>query len=92
MSNQDPPGGSADPAAGPALGVAPAPAASLRGPLAQFARGPVVRAFVDEMASMVAKNLAARLRGEVAAAPRRMGGVGLLVRILWRRVRIVFGR
>jgi carbon-monoxide dehydrogenase small subunit len=64
---------------------------SLRGPLAQFARGPVVQAFADEMTGMVAKNLAARLRGEALAAPKRLSGVRLLRQVIWRRLKTIFG-
>jgi carbon-monoxide dehydrogenase small subunit len=37
---------------------------ALRGPLAQFGRGPVVRVFAAEIATAVGRNLEARLRGE----------------------------
>jgi carbon-monoxide dehydrogenase small subunit len=61
---------------------------ALRGPLAQFGRGPVVRVFAAEIAATVGRNLEARLRGEVmpAAAPRLRAG-GLMLRALWRWLR-----
>jgi carbon-monoxide dehydrogenase small subunit len=54
---------------------------SLRGPLAQFGRGPVVRAFAAEIAETVAAALAARLSGQ--AAPRPVG----MVSFVWRALR-----
>jgi carbon-monoxide dehydrogenase small subunit len=53
---------------------------SLRGPLAQFARAPVVRAFVADIADTVARDLAARLRGAPLMPPERLS----LGRLLWR--------
>ena len=58
---------------------------ALRGKLAQFGRGPVVRAFAAEIAQTVARNLDTRLSGDATAAttPARLG-LGLL---LWRALR-----
>ncbi len=63
---------------------------SLRGALAQFARAPVVGAFADEIAAIVAANLQARLTG---AAPRQSGTLNpmrLLGRMIWRRLQKLF--
>jgi aerobic carbon-monoxide dehydrogenase small subunit len=60
---------------------------ALRGPLAQFGRGPVVRVFAAEIAAAVGRNLEARLRGEaVPEAPRLRAG-GLMLRAMWRWLR-----
>jgi len=57
----------------------------LRGPLAQFSRGPVVEAFAAEIAAQVARNLEARLRGETALpAP---SGLAMVWKALWAMVR-----
>ncbi len=56
---------------------------SLRGPLAQFARGAVVAAFAAEIAETVGANLAARLAGTAPPPPRRMA----FGRLLWRALR-----
>jgi carbon-monoxide dehydrogenase small subunit len=61
---------------------------SLKGPLAQFGRGPIVRVFAAELAAMVARNLEARLRGEALTAdvvPMRAGG--FILRATWRWLR-----
>jgi carbon-monoxide dehydrogenase small subunit len=55
---------------------------ALRGPLAQFSRGPVVRAFAGEIAATVAAALSAKLTGDTA--PPRPGVIGLLLRVLRR--------
>ena len=60
---------------------------ALRGPLAQFSRGPVVRAFAAEIAETVAAALTARLSGAAAPAPVRLGAFGLLWRALRRWLR-----
>jgi len=64
---------------------------SLRGPLAQFARGAIVREFAAEMAGTVARNLEARLRGATAPAPRRLSAGRLMFRVIWRRLRAISG-
>ncbi len=66
---------------------------TLRGALAQFARGPVVKAFADEIAGMVGRNLQARLRGEAAqTAMRQMSAAGLMGRVIWRWCRRLLSR
>ena len=64
---------------------------TLRGPLAQFARGAVVREFAAQIAEITARNLATRLRGETPEAPRRLSIGGLTLRAIWRRLRAVLG-
>jgi carbon-monoxide dehydrogenase small subunit len=64
---------------------------SLRGALAQFARGPVVQAFADEMTGMVARNLAARLRGETVEAPRRLSAAALVWQVIRRQLQNLVG-
>jgi carbon-monoxide dehydrogenase small subunit len=63
---------------------------SLRGALAQFARGPIVAAFADEIAAMIGANLQARLTGTVMQTPTRLSPVRLLGRIIWRRLKNLF--
>ncbi|MBB2201501.1 2Fe-2S iron-sulfur cluster-binding protein [Gluconacetobacter tumulisoli] len=61
---------------------------ALRGPLAQFGRGPVVQVFATEIARTVGASLQARLRGEAAPAPpARLGAGRLMVRIVWRALK-----
>lgn len=60
---------------------------SLRGPLAQFGRGPVVQVFAAEIAAEVGRALEARLRGTDAPAPRRMRAGSLMLRVFWRSLR-----
>jgi aerobic carbon-monoxide dehydrogenase small subunit len=60
---------------------------ALRGPLAQFGRGPVVRVFAAEIAAAVGRNLEARLRGEAMPAAMRLSAGGLMVRALMRWLR-----
>jgi carbon-monoxide dehydrogenase small subunit len=57
---------------------------ALRGPLAQFGRGPVVRVFAAEIAAAVGRNLEARLRGEAMPEAPRLRAGGLIWRALWR--------
>ncbi|HXA23777.1 MAG TPA: 2Fe-2S iron-sulfur cluster-binding protein [Acetobacteraceae bacterium] len=64
---------------------------TLRGPLAQFARGAVVREFAAEIAAIVARNLEVRLRGATPDAPRRLSTGSLMLRVIWRRLRAVLG-
>jgi aerobic carbon-monoxide dehydrogenase small subunit len=64
---------------------------ALRGPLAQFGRGPVVRVFAAEIAAAVGRNLEARLRGEAVAETPRLRAGGLMWRVLWRWVRGLIG-
>ena len=60
---------------------------SLRGPLAQFGRGPVVQVFAAEIAAEVGRALEARLRGTAAPAPRQLGAGSLMLRVFWRSLR-----
>ena len=60
---------------------------ALRGPLAQFGRGPVVRVFAAEVAATVARNLEARLRGEATPQAPRLRAGGLMLRVIWRWLR-----
>ena len=60
---------------------------ALRGSLAQFGRGPVVRVFAAEIAAAVGRNLEARLRGEAMPAALRLSAGGLMVRALMRWLR-----
>jgi carbon-monoxide dehydrogenase small subunit len=66
---------------------------SLKGPLAQFGRGPIVRVLAAELAAMVARNLEARLRGAAVTAdvvPMRAGR--LVLRAAWRWLRDLLSR
>jgi aerobic carbon-monoxide dehydrogenase small subunit len=60
---------------------------ALRGPLAQFGRGPVVRVFAAEIAATVGRNLEARLRGEAMPEAPRLRAGGLMLRALWQWLR-----
>jgi carbon-monoxide dehydrogenase small subunit len=60
---------------------------ALRGPLAQFGRGPVVRVFAAEIAAAVGRNLEARLRGEALPETPRLRAGGMMLRALWRWLR-----
>ncbi|ARP97708.1 2Fe-2S iron-sulfur cluster-binding protein [Pseudorhodoplanes sinuspersici] len=66
---------------------------ALKGALAQFSRGPIVRVFAAELAAMVARNLEARLRGEEApAAGAKMHAGHLVSRVAWRWLRDLLSR
>ena len=60
---------------------------ALRGPLAQFGRGPVVRVFAAEIAATVGRNLEARLRGKAMPETPRLRAGGLILRALWQWLR-----
>jgi aerobic carbon-monoxide dehydrogenase small subunit len=60
---------------------------ALRGPLAQFGRGPVVRVFAAEIAAAVGRNLEARMRGEALPEASRLHAGGLMWRAFWRWLR-----
>ncbi len=60
---------------------------TLRGPLAQFSRGGIVQEFATEIAEIIARNLEARLRGNVPSAPLRLSVGRLMLRAIWRRLR-----
>ena len=66
---------------------------ALKGPLAQFGRGPIIRVFAAELAAMVARNLEARLRGEqIPVAGAAMQAGGLISRVAWRWLRDLLSR
>lgn len=68
--------------------VAVAISYALRGPLAQVARGPVVRALATGAAESVARNLERRLAGEPSVVkPAQLSLGGLFLRIVWQRLR-----
>ncbi|HQT62889.1 MAG: hypothetical protein B7Z75_07775 [Acidocella sp. 20-57-95] len=61
---------------------------SLRGALAQFARGPVVQAFADEIAGIVGQTLQAKLSGSgTMIAPKRLSAFRLAGLVFWRWLR-----
>lgn len=62
---------------------------TLRGPLAQFARGAIVQEFVAAIASAFAANLEARLSGGTTSVPPRLSIGALLLRTIWRRARAI---
>jgi len=62
----------------------------LRGALAQFARGPLVRAFAAEIAAQTGANLERRLTGDTEIASPQAGS--LLLRSFWRWLRALAGR
>jgi aerobic carbon-monoxide dehydrogenase small subunit len=64
---------------------------ALRGPLAQFGRGPVVRVFAAEIAAAVGRNLEARLRGEAMPQAPRLRAGSLMLRALWHWLRGLIG-
>jgi len=64
---------------------------ALRGPLAQFGRGPVVRVFAAEIATAVGRNLEARLRGEAMPEAPRLRAGSLMLRALWHWLRGLIG-
>ena len=66
---------------------------SLRGPLAQFGRGPVVQVLAAEIAAEVGRALEAKLRGTPPPAPNRLRAGALLLRVFWRSLRrLIFRR
>ncbi len=65
---------------------------ALKGPLAQFGRGPIVRVFAAELGAMVARNLEARLRGETNDAGTTMRAGGLMWRVAWQWLRDLLPR
>lgn len=64
---------------------------SLRGPLAQFARGSVVQEFAAAIATAFAGNLEARLTGREAPMQPRLAVGTLLLRAIWRRLSALLG-
>ena len=59
---------------------------SLTGPLAQFSRGPVVDAIVEELVHRFADNVAAAARGGDVRDESAAGGIRLTLGALWRRI------
>jgi carbon-monoxide dehydrogenase small subunit len=57
---------------------------ALRGPLAQFGRGPVVRVFAAEIAAAVGRNLEARLRGQAMPETPRLRAGRMILRAAWQ--------
>ncbi len=64
---------------------------ALRGPLAQFSRGPIVQVFAADLAAQVARRLEARLTGAAPPAPGPLGGGQMALRVLWQLLRRLFG-
>jgi carbon-monoxide dehydrogenase small subunit len=64
---------------------------TLRGPLAQIARGGIVQEFVAALAATLATNLQARLAGEPVPDQDRLSVGSLMMRAIWRRLRAIFG-
>ena len=59
----------------------------LKGPLAQFSRGAVVNTIVEQLLDRFAANLAEAASGAEIGAGEPLGGVGLGIVALWRRLR-----
>ena len=64
---------------------------TLRGPLAQIARGAVVQEFAAALATTLATNLQAHLAGEHVPDQDRLSVGSLIMHALWRRLRAMFG-
>ena len=60
---------------------------ALKGPLAQFSRGAVVNAIVEQLLDRFAANLAGAASGAEVEPAEPLGGAGLGVAALWRRLR-----
>ena len=60
---------------------------ALKGPLAQFSRGAVVNAIVEQLLDRFAANLAGAASGTGVEAAEPLGGAGLGVAALWKRLR-----
>ena len=56
---------------------------TLRGALAQLAKGRVVDLLAGEIAAMFARNLTARLRGQAAPVSRPLSAAGLAAKMAW---------
>jgi carbon-monoxide dehydrogenase small subunit len=65
---------------------------TLRGPLAQFARGAVVQEFAAAIASDFAARLEARLTGKSLPEQRHLPAGALVLRAVWRRLRALLLR
>jgi aerobic carbon-monoxide dehydrogenase small subunit len=64
---------------------------ALAGPLAQLARGPVIRAVAAQIAETVGRNLERALAGAPVAPPARLSALALLAHTLWRQLRRLLG-
>jgi carbon-monoxide dehydrogenase small subunit len=64
---------------------------ALRGPLAQFSRGPIVQVFAADIARSVGRALEARLTGAPPPAPARLRAGRMAMRVLWQLLRRLFG-
>jgi carbon-monoxide dehydrogenase small subunit len=64
---------------------------TLRGPLAQIARGAIVQEFAAALATTLATNLQAHLAGEHVPDQDRLSVGSLIMRAIWRRLRAIFG-
>jgi carbon-monoxide dehydrogenase small subunit len=64
---------------------------TLRGPLAQIARGAIVQEFAAALATTLATNLQAHLAGEHVPDQDRLSVGSLIMRAIWRRLRAMFG-
>jgi carbon-monoxide dehydrogenase small subunit len=64
---------------------------TLRGPLAQIARGAIVQEFAAALATTLVSNLQARLAGEQVPEQDRLSVGWLMMRAIWRRLRAIFG-
>ena len=64
---------------------------SIEGPLAQFSRGAVVDAVVEQLIARFARNVAAAASGETVADTAPAGGITLVLAGLWQRCRRWFG-
>jgi len=60
---------------------------NLRGPLAQFARGPIVQEFATEITTIVARNLTAALTGTPKTPTTGLSPLKLAFKIIMRRLR-----
>ncbi|MFL9827941.1 xanthine dehydrogenase family Fe-S subunit [Rhodoplanes sp. SY1] len=61
---------------------------TLQGPLAQFGRSDLVRDLVGRIGAAFASNVDARLRApDATLAPAELGGVSLMLGVLWGRIR-----
>ena len=65
---------------------------TLRGTLAQLAKGRVVDLLAGEIAALFARNLAARLRGDAPQQARPLGAGLLSARMAWLWLRSLFRR
>ena len=71
---------------------------SLAGPLAQFSRAGIVTDLAGRLTAAFAENLQAQLDAEASGAPApapaeaKLDAVGLLLSVLWARIKALFGR